>query len=439
MISSSTFYFKQLKDFRFPKDTIEHGKIRTIIDFNKEERVDIRAIFGYDQLGVQLEAGSIKVHIKEIQDALSRIIRAYTSFRKRFLKEICPSTMNDEKLNNTSLEDETLLLDLSEYLEGLDEQNKHNTMIMVDKYIHSIGLSTYVELVPFNSKLEAINKQMKTGIEFGESFIDATVLKDLTPLQKQEFKNFYNTYIIGEKIFFIIYHHIVTPAMSDRQGAGIIDMCRIGFWVNMTLYDLHYDMLDLDSLLEQEQEALSESIKSRLSSGIADYEERLIRLETRARRIDKDSEAFVDLSLKFFDSMKKPFEYSSGKTLVDYSTEMKRLLSKMESRPDSKLESAIHIEYRHLGVRVRYRDRLEQLGSDLRLLKIKSVQTENKLYFTFSILLIVVFFVIAQIYDLSLIANILQVITFVLALLLLLMNIGAVRKIFEYISRRRKE
>jgi len=101
----------------------------------------------------------------------------------------------------------------------------------------------------------------------------------------------------------------------------------------------------------------------------------------------------------------------------------------MDSLPVSQFEAAGILETYELGGLRKVRESVDELDSDLKILRIKSNRSINIMQIGMSFVFTIVFLAIIWIsnIDVGWVADVLQIVTFILALLLLIISIGAVR------------
>jgi len=208
----------------------------------------------------------------------------------------------------------------------------------------------------------------------------------------------------------------------------------------MGLLDLHYDLEELYDSIAKEKSILNSLDKSCIPLGLDIHDEKAAQLGKRARNIGNSLEEVIGLSREVSGSLGKPYDFSvKSDALPEYAPQVRRLVGNTDSLPISQFEAAGILETYELGGLRRVRESVDELDSNLKILRIKSTRSMNIAQIVILLAFLTVFLVIIWLSntDISWIADILQIVTFILALFLLIVSIGAVR-ILEAISSVRK-
>jgi hypothetical protein len=413
---SNKFYRENFENFRYPNDVSKMGKLRIFRWFCEEQKVNIVATFGYDQIGIHLYTDVQKKEeysIIEIKEAIYRIIKGYQNFKEYFLKDVCPLKKDNDN-SDFKLVSEKILVELFEFIDGMDVKHQKSLLNELESYLYNYSSDNKIMLFDSNIKI-------KTNEDF----------------QTQE-PVFDSIYVTCENISLFIYHYIATQALALDPSHSIIDASKWGFFSSMALLDLHYDIKELYESIEEERVKLKNLLIKHLPLGLDTYRERSIELEDMAKRTEKNLEDIIDLSKQIYDSLKKPFFYQKGrigflKERPDLAIKVTDLIRNMDSLPHTQFEAGGILELHELGGLRNIRESVDEINDNIELLEIRSNRRINVLEIILSIpiLICIIGIVLSYQLDISRWADILQIVTFVLALLILLIRIRPkIRKIY---------
>jgi len=128
-VYGNRFYVENLNRFRFPKNAERYGRLRILRWFSEKKKVNVLALFGYNQIGiylyVDLESEKYNDRFTAIKVAMERIIEGYKEFKKYFLEEICPPNIQEVEGESFDFKAEKLLIDLSEFFDGINTRQRN--------------------------------------------------------------------------------------------------------------------------------------------------------------------------------------------------------------------------------------------------------------------------------------------------------------------------
>jgi len=405
-VYGNRLYLENLNRFRFSPDTDRYGRLRFLRWFSDYEKVSVLALFGYNQIGIQLH---VDLELKDYEDmfaaiktAIERIIKGYQKFKEYFLKEVCPLNIQEVKDEKFDFKAEKLLIDVSEFLIRIDTKQRNAIIQKMYKFLQNY--SSDINFVLFDSALRK-------------------------PVAKKPEKEsvFYEVYVIIESIRLFIYHYLTTGALSLDPSKSILDICRCGFLSSMALLDIHYDLEEFYRLISEERSKLSELNKRRFPLGLDIHEEKVVQLRKQAMDIENNLEELISLSSEINESLRKPYDFSvKSDEIPEYASTVIGLVNNMNSSPYSQFEAAGILETYELGGLRRVKESVDELDFNLRTLQVHYARVMNFVQMGILISLTFILFVIIWFFNINLgsVADILQIATFFLALLLLLINIG---------------
>jgi len=416
MVYGDHYYTENLSRFKFPQNTKTNGRLFSLEWFGDKEKVSVFTIFGYNQIGIHL---NIDIKLEEYNDrfiaitvAMKNIMEGYKEFKKYFLEEICPNNVSTNTGEKFNFENEKLLIDVSEFFYGQNLRQCH----ILQKKIYTLlqKYSSNVEFILFDKKLKTqLKKETKNGSDF--SYIFASI----------------------ERIGFVILHHRAIQALIFDPSKDIIGVCLWGYISTMELLDLHYDIVELNDLISEESLKIESLSKSKIPIGFDLHDEEITRLRLKANNIGNNLEELVSLSREIDESLLKPFNFSGIEINIrEYSQKARSLVNNMDSLPISQFEAQGILETYELGGLRKVRESVDDLDSRIKILRIESTRKINVLQIILLIGLSVAILAIICVsgIDISGIADALQIVTFFLAIILLIISIGSIRIVEAFSS-----
>jgi len=393
------FYFDNHSRFDFRDEEAKSERIKFSNFINDRENVVLKIIFGYDQIGVQF---TIIIKMEEIEDrisifetALSKAIETYRDFKKNFLSTVCP----EEGKGFEFVWERLLLNPVYGFFEGMRSKQKNDFLKEIANLLRNYTSDIRFVLVKKGSKKYN-----------GKRVVRALTGSQITDLSRFEFDSIF---VICDEIYLFVSHHLFSRYyFFEDPSIGITTAAKWGFICSLTLLDLHYEIKDFYKAIREEENSLMQIHKKWIPVGLDLRRERLIGLKNRQLNIEDNLREFINLSEKLYDGLKES-EFSS--------TKLWDALTGMESLPHSLFEAFGLLEYRKLGGLTNMRKDIERLTSNLEMLEIK---LNRRQIYVISFVLIIVFsaFHFSRI-ETGYIADILQILTFVVAIIILLIRI----------------
>jgi len=401
------WYFNNSEKFHFPSEAERYFRILLLRRFDEELKVNEVIYFGYDQLGLFCEKDCEILNKKDISEKLVEttrvLIAAYEKFKNYFVSQICPKNCAND---NYSFFAERILIDISEFLEALDRNDKVKVLKQLTQF-----LKNYVrdpQVVIFSKELEnlATEKVIKS-VDFNEE------------------KEFFSIEIICERIYLFIYHYSVTMPFWD-PSQGLLDCAQYGFFSSLKILDLHYSVKELFRKISEENKKIELLKKSKLKRGLSLYRRRAIELEEEARTCEKRTSELVNFAHALHEGLKSPYDYSFSER-PEYYLSVYTLLSNMDSLPESLFEAGGFLETYQMGGLRNYVDSVRPLKTEIKTLNLHVKKQKLRLFIGLLILMVIapsgLFYLLYGKLELTFIADLVQILTFVIALLILLLDI----------------
>ena len=339
--------------------------------------------------------------MKAFQALVDRGVKGYKSFKEYFLKKICPSNIK------VTFVWEGLLLSIYNFNRdgGSITQQKANLNCFID----------FLKKYTANPKKAFFTKGLTDPIPPPSiEQIKIQSMADIQEAQKSDFDNVILT--IGEENEFDVKHHMFASSFFLHDMASSLSrVAEWGFKSSLILTDFHFENEEFHDKIEQLEKSVKEVKEKRFSFGSDVLQEKFINLEKKSRFLDEELEEFENLANQIYSALRE--NKNSGK-IFD-------VLEDIKSLPHS-LDLAYGVlKLRRLGVFKGYKSRLEDIRSDFNIVDIKLRHFE---LYTVILLLVLSLVIVVSGYAwnkgvteglLNPIANILQVLTFVVAVMLL--------------------
>lgn len=396
------FYFDTHTRFGFV-DENKSNRIKFLQFTDKEENIMYLVTFGYDQIGIRFtivtrkESANVKDRISIFQSSLSRAIKGYRNFKKYFSSKICPKSMEIQFAPRA----QSLLLSLYGFFEELSTKQRNSLL----------------------EKMKSVLKEYTADVRFvltSEKLIGPSDEKELraltmTELEKLSRFDFGTILVICGRIYLFVDHHLFgTHFILEDPSLSLITVAEWGFISSLKLQDLHYEIKDYYGKMKKLKTNLEEMRRSCVPHGLDIRREDLIDLEKSQVNIESDLKEFTNLSKKIYD----------GINSNEQSKQVWSVMRTMESLPHSLFQAYGILKMEELGRFLGFKRDLPNLSSELKKLEMKFKKAE--LYITvlalFALLLVVPTIVYALKFDIGYIANIFQILTFGVALILLVLR-----------------
>lgn len=386
-------------------DTEELKKLRIkYFEFtDKVTKTTFSASFAYDQLGIEfcVSTDDISDKSKAFQALVERGVNGYKSFRDYFLTKICPSNIK------VQFAWEGLLLSLYNFDRDEDSIAQQKATLngfveFLKKYTAKPKKAVFAEELRDPKPRPSIKR------------INLQTMADVQEENKSDFDEVILT--IGEENVFDVKHHMfATSFFLHDMTSSLNRVAEWGFRSSLILTDFHFENKDFNDKIERFEKKAKEARQKRFPFGSDVLQEEFINLEKRSRFLDEELEEFENLSNQIYAAVK---ESENSDDIFD-------VLGDVKSLPHS-LDFAYGVlNLRRLGVFKGYKNRLEDIRSDLNIVDIKLRHFELFTVISLLVLSSVVVFIGYNWYKdttdslLSPIANTLQVLTFIVAVMLL--------------------
>jgi len=400
VLSEDTYdwYFSNHRIFNF-SDEQNSERIKFSIFKDEESAIDYSFTFGHDELEIRFVVKTMSSltnddsRISIFKSLINRAINGYRAFKNYFLEKICPDSLELE------FGHQNLLLQLHGFLEELDITEQINLIdemkICLKEYTTDVRFWMIKEtLGDFSDKKEIV---LLTGKEFEE-------------LSRFEFSTIFT--IAGEIYLFVDHHLFARFFLLEDPSLSLITVARWGFTCSLMLHDLYFDLADFSSEVKKAEEDRDTLQKQLFPRGIDTQNKNLIQLEKRRASIEDKLREFINMSSKIYNGLNESY----------FSTYIKDLLQDMRSLPASLDQAYAILKFERLGALSSYKQNIENMFSDLRVIEINNRKKE--LYFTLGLGILLVLFIILCPFksEIGYIADALQILTFIVAVLLLKMR-----------------
>jgi len=379
------FYFKNHSQFKFGEES-KSSRIKSFEYTDKQEKVTYFTTFGYDQIGVSFTvvAEDSKDRGSIFRSSLSRAIRGYKNFTQYFLNDICPKSIK------ATLKSQSLLISLYGFLEDLTSKQQNSLLRKIKRSLHEY--TSDVRFVLANKGLEEHSDERSMRL---------LTMKEFNDLSKFDFNTI--TVVSGEIYLFVGHHLFATWFILEDPSLSLKTVATWGFISSLKLKDLHYEIEDYSEKVERLKTNLDRKEKSFIPTGLGSFQEQLIELEKEQVFIEDDLREFTTLSSRIYKGLEKN----------EYSNQIVSVLENMNSLPHSTFQAYGILRMKQLGRFTSFKRSLVGLSLQLKKLEMKLMRREVGL-FVFLLVLISAFVYVSAI-EISYIADILQILTFLVA------------------------
>jgi hypothetical protein len=325
------------------------------------------------------------------------------------LSEVCPENNGSR---NFEINGDQALIDISEFLIDLTTAEKTQILNELKK-----SLKKYTdepELTVFGEELKGLEtKREIKPVHFTKSFI------------------FDDIKVISERVYIFVYHYAVTLALSLDPSHSINDCARYGFLNSLSLLDLHYSIKSLYDDINSETQELSKIEKSLLPRGLLNHRRKVVELESMAKKYENGLQEALNISNSLHQGLNEPYDANFQKA-PNYRGKILSVLANMKSLPRSIFDSAGLLEHMELGGLKGIEKDVEPLLTKINIIEAKLDQ--KSLYLLLGLLFVIIVVPIAADYastmqfNVSLLADLLEIMTFTLALLILIIRGWPIRK-----------
>lgn len=397
-----SYYYANHTDFKFGKVN-QTKRIKSYKYIEKGSNVTFFITFGYNEIGIRFNLETIgeKNELIIFESLIKKAVLAYRQLKKDFLQNFCPNTIK------ITFDWEALLLSIHGFFRGLQTKQKNQ---LLQKMKNS--LKTYSTIVKI-ATLQNLNDYPKQMIIPKKIFPMSAPLN----LPLNDFRRIILT-IDEDYLFFIKHHLFATQRLVGDVSHGLQDVAKWGFVSSLFLSDFHFENEDYYKNLARFQKSIQKPLEKTLFFGLDTQEESLNLLEKTANLLEKKLKEFGNISNSIYDSIKN--------TKNEF--QINNLLNDMKSLPHSISVAYGILTEQNLGSFSYYEGDLKDLRLDFQGIKIKYRKrelylTSGILLFFFGTILVLNFFAEWKLTTgISQIADILQILTFVVAFIYLAMR-----------------
>jgi len=389
------YYFDHHEKFNFGDEyATERLKFKEFDDQSESLRFQI--IFGYNEIGIEFALVSRENNetdrLAVFKSFLERVVKAYRNFKEFFVDKICPS------LKGIEFKAERLIILPYGFFKGLDLTLKKELQEKMKSTLEEY--SSDVKLVLMSEK----SRRSPEKIE----------ITPLLKLKKQTRQDFYSITINCDEIYLFVKHHLYARYfIFEDPSLSVLTVAKWGFLSSLKLQDIYYEL----ELLNHDKNNFNASLKKLKKACIPIRLDRrhkeLLVLEKRQAVVADDLKEATNLSSAIYDGLKGS----------DHPDKIWEVLDGADSLPHSLDQAYAMLELNKLG-------RFSSLMRDLQLWRnelntIEAKLNRTQLYITFSVLsaLALLVSIIKYLgFEIDFVADFLQILTFVVAMLLLLIR-----------------
>ena len=393
------FYFDNHERLSF-EDENKSYRIKYLEFTDEEHGILYLVTFGYDQIGIRFsvvtrkERANPEDRFSIFQSSLSRAVKGYKKFKEYFSSEICPESLKIEFAPRA----QSLLLSLYGFLEELSIEQQNCLLKKMKSSLEEY--TSDVRFVLTSDKL--IDPSEKREIR-------GVTMEELEALSRFDFGTI--LVVCGEIYLFVDHHLFGTYFIFEDRSLGLITVAKWGFISSLKLQDLHYEIKDHSSKKTRLKTDLLEMRKSWFPRGLDLRREGLIDLEKSQVIIEGDLDEFTHLSREIYNGIERN----------EHSKKVRYVMDVMESLPHSLFQAYGILNLEQLGRFSGFKRDLLELNLELKKLEMKFKKAE--LYITglvlLGLLLAVPIIVHTSGLDIGYMANIFQILTFGVAMILL--------------------
>lgn len=391
------YYFDNHDRFDFGEEyKAERVKFKKFID--KEENVEFLISFGYNEIGIKFnvvsrdQSNSDRLSI--FKAALAKAVKGYRNFKEHFINRICP------KPPEAKLVSPSLLIVLYGFFKGLNKREK-------SKLLKEMKSS----MEDYTSEVKFILTNGKPTEFSSEEDIRATTIEELEIAERLDFSEIL---VVCDEVYLFVKHHLFARYFFfEDPSQSILTVAWWGFISSLKLQNLYYEVKLLSHDKGEFKEKLTKMKTKRIPSGLDRRREELLALEKRQTIIEDDLREFVKLSNEIYNAINSSQQ----------STRLWLALQSMRSLPHSLDQAYAMLELNKLGRFSSLMRDLQLWRNELNTIEVKLNRTQ--LVITFSVLGALVLLVLIFKYlgfEIGFIADSLQILTFVVAIILLLIR-----------------
>jgi hypothetical protein len=401
-IDQFSYFSSHFKEFGNTA-SLRNLRVKVFIYSDKDTGITFSAYFAYDQIGIQFCAETQEKidSIEAFKGLVEKGVKGYRSFKDYFLKEICPSNIQIE------FNWEALLLSLYGFIKKSGSQTKERAK-----------LDAFVDfLKKYTSEPEEAIFSKGLGKPKPPPSIEQIKIETMADVMKAQDDEFYSVFLtLGEENAFDIKHHLSASSFFlHDMSSDLNTVAKWGFNSSLFLTDFHIENEEFSSQIEALRKSAKEACEKKFAFGSDTLQETLTTLEKKSRYLDEELQEFETLSTKIYSAINEN----------EQSDRIFEVLNSVESLPHSLSFAYGVLKLRELGVFKGYKSVLDDIRLDLNIVDIKlrhfELYTVISLVILLSIIVPIGYYVNKDVTDglLSPIANILQILTFVVAVMLL--------------------
>lgn len=389
------YYFDHHEKFNFGDEyTTERLKFKEFVD--QSENLGFQIFFSYNEIGIRFALVSRENdetdRLAVFNSFLERVVKAYRNFKEYFVDEICPS------LKGIEFKAERLIIISYGFFKGLSSTLKKELQKKMKSTLEEY--SSNVRLVLMSGK----SRRSPQKIE----------ITSLLELEKQARQDFYSITMICDEIYLFVKHHLYARYfIFEDPSLSVLTVGQYGFLSSLRPQDIYYELELLNHDKNNFNAALEKMKKACFPMRLDRRRKELLVLEKRQATVADDLKETINLSNAIYDGLKES----------DYSDKIWGVLESADSLPHSLDQAYAMLELNKLG-------RFSSLMRDLQLSRneldtIEAKLSRTRLYITFSLLgaLGLLVSIIKYLgFEIGFIADFLQILTFVVAILLLLIK-----------------
>lgn len=375
-------------------------RLKSVEYKDTETKINYYLTFGYDELGIKFDVNSNINKVEDIlpnfESILKRALLGYKNFKNYFLKKICHQDLKISILSGS----ENMLINMYNVFNQLTTKQRNLIIQKTKKILNE--KTAHIEIINIkkerNSQSE--NKEIKV-LTFGE------VLKD----QKFDFNSIK---LIFDGVYLFVDHHLFASRfILEDPSLSVNTVAEWAFFTSLKLWDLNFDIQEFSTMMQDLRKRIEIMNSKRIPFGVDLLEEDLIRLKKRHSLIEEDLREFSLLSEKIFEGLRLNCE----------SRNILTILLEIRSLPNS-LERAWGIlEIRELGRFSSLKRNILELTPDVQIIKSQFRKAEFVLIGLSLILVTFVTIIVLLVgADLGNFADFVQILTFVIAIMILILR-----------------
>lgn len=244
--------------------------------------------------------------------------------------------------------------------------------------------------------------------------------KSSDPLEEN--RDFDSIYVVNDELYFFIYHFAITKPLALDPSHGIIDCAHYGFSNSLSLLHLDESIKELFENINLESEELQKIENKKIRTGHFDHQRKIMKLEEEAEIYEESLKENINISRLIYEGLNEPYDlkFEQQKELAP---KVLNLLANVKALPKSVFQSSGLIEYVEFGGLKNIKSSVRPLKNRLKKLEL---DLEQQKWYGFVLLLIILALPIIIDYTLlkndqtlSLMADAIQILTFIFAVVFL--------------------